>query len=407
MDQQILSNSTNNNSCNDDTQNLSKSSSLQLKNNIENTYINENKHENLINTLGVSKRLGSSVLNELDSRTDAKFKQLLMSNKDNHGEPLPDLTFSERFNITHDSQFKTMESIDMHYSVKFSNRNGNEINDNIYKTPSRKNLQPEQLHSSSIKRLKVTQNLLNTPPPILDITRRIRRLRLRNSLSNNNHNIGGHGARDSHDSRSITNSKIKNTPITKPQKPLKPPSFLIPTITSLNRMKRSDNINDLNSKIKSQKVRVPNKSNNHSNNNNNSNNNSNSGGGGSMNRTTSLNTLYRNRGKEITNREAGGRRIKSTGNVVTNSNDSLSVFERLYKQSTVSRSVSMNNVTNNNISNKNEAISEKKDKITRKNSNSNSQAIKFNRSKTTPGLSDHITSNKNSNVLLKTRPAWR
>ncbi|KAK5773851.1 She1p PWA37_003801 [Arxiozyma heterogenica] len=401
MDQQELFNGTNNK---DDIQELSKHSNLELKKNSGNVYINGNPHDHLINTLGVSKKLGSSVLNELDSRTNAKFEQLFVSN-DDHTESLMDLTFSERFNIAHNSQFKTMESLNSHYCVKFLNPNNNDdnvIDGNIYKTPLKKNLQTEQLQSNSIKRLKTTQNLLSTPPPILDITRRIRRLRLRNSLSNNNNNNNnstvntssnggnsrsGYGLRSNHDSRSIVNSKIKNTPITKPQKPLEPPSFLRPTITSLNKMKRSDKMNDINSKIRPQKIRMQIVSNN---------------------TTATMYSSFQNKDKKIFGEEKSGRRVKSTGNTISNSSESLSVFERLYKQSTVSRSVSMNNVTSNKTIKKHEDMDENNNKIIGKNSNgSNSSTIQFGRSKTTSGLSDHITTNKNCNISLKTRPAWR
>lgn len=393
MDQQRLFDGINNNDDNkNNIQALSRHSSVELEHHTENTYTGDSTHDRLITTLGVSKKLGSSVLNELDTRTNAKFEQLFVSNNDNT-EPLTDLTFSERFNIIHNSQFKAMESLDTHYRVKIPSRHDNDNNDNIYKTPSKKNLQTEQLQSSSVKRLKTTQNLLNTPPPILDITRRIRRLRLRNSLSHNSNNIkinvntissssssssSGYGIHDNYDSRSIVNSKIRNTPITKPQKPLEPPSFLRPTVTSLNRMKRSDKINDINSKIRPLKTRVPTTTNNKT--------------------TTSMNSPFQTKDKEIPDRERSSRRVKSTGNVVSNSNESLSVFERLYKQSTVSRSISMNNVTNDKSTKKNEEINERNNKIAGTYSNdSNPPTIKFGRSKTTSGLSDHI----------KTRPAWK
>ena len=382
------------NSNSNDTQNLIiKHSRPVLKN-------NESTHTHLLNTLGVSKRLGSSVLDELDTRTNEKFEQLLVSNNDHYIEPMTELTFSERFNIAHDSQFKTMESLDTHYSVKYSNSDEDYGNDdNIYKTPSKRNFQPDEIQSNSIKRLRIAQNLLNTPSPILDVTRGIRRLRLRSSLTSNDGsssggNISSLGTRDTHDSRSIVNSKIKNTRITKPQNLLEPPSFLKPTVTSLNRMKRSEKMNDLNSKIKPQKSRVLTTCNNQT-----TNNNSSSSNGG-----RSMNSLIRGKQKENVNKEGSGRRVKSTGNTVSNSNESLSVFERLYKQSTVSRSVSrsvsMNNVTSNSYSDKNE-------KNTKRNLENNSHGIKFGRSKTTSGISDHITVNKNSNTFIKTRPAWR
>lgn len=85
------------------------------------------------------------MLNELNSRTNAKFEQLFVSN-DDRAEPLMDLTFSKGFSIAHNSQFKTMESLDSHYCVKFLDPNNNDdnvIDGNIYKTPLKKNLQTE------------------------------------------------------------------------------------------------------------------------------------------------------------------------------------------------------------------------------------------------------------------------
>ena len=58
----------------------------------------------------------------------------------------------------------------------------------------------------------------------------------------------------------------------------------------------------------------------------------------------------------------------------------------------------MNNVTNDKSTKKNEEINERNNKIAGTYSNdSNPPTIKFGRSKTTSGLSDHI----------KTRPAWK
>lgn len=55
MDQQELFNGTNNK---DDIQELSKHSNLELKKHSINVYINDSPHNHLINTLGVSKKIG-------------------------------------------------------------------------------------------------------------------------------------------------------------------------------------------------------------------------------------------------------------------------------------------------------------------------------------------------------------
>lgn len=384
MDQQGLNNHNNH------LQSISNNESLASSANVTKDSNTSTTNDHLINTLGVSQRLGSSVLDELDSRTNAKYEQLAYHNNGNINDPATNQSFSQRFNISHDSQFRTMESVQTHYTVKFEENEANNTNSSIYQTPSKKNPQQEQLHSNSIKRLKTTQNLLNTPPPILDITRRIRRLRLRNSLV-------GNGAREHHDS-SITNSKIKTTPITKPQKPLEPPSFLRPTFNSLNRMKKSDGSTNLHSKIKPQKLRIPSEE--------------------KTNRTMprSISTLssssFNLRSKmnppvtkpkassQNNNMPASDRRVKSTGS--SNSLEGGSVFDRLYRQSTVSRSSSMNNINNrtkpgasgNDTSNDNN-----------NNSSHKTSKISFGRSKTSSGLSNCVPSDDSKST--KSRPAWR
>lgn len=344
-------------------------------------------NDHLINTLGVSQRLGSSVLDELDSRTNAKFEQLSHHNNNNisNSGNVKDQSFSQRFNISHDSQFRTMESVQTHYTVKFE---GNETNDNIYQTPSKKNSQQEQLHSNSIKRLKTTPSLLSTPPPVLDITRRIRRLRLRNSLV-------GNGVREHHDS-SITKSKIKTTPITKLQKPLEPPSFLRPTLNSLNRMKKSDGSINLHSKIKPQKLRIPSEEKTNR----------------TMPRSSSSSFHLKNKmnppapkpkssSLQDGHTQALDRRVKSTGS--SNSLEGSSVFDRLYRQSTVSRSSSMNNINNHTKpgTSNNDAPNE----LSHSNSNNyKTSKISFGRSKTSSGLSNCVSNDSKS---AKSRPAWR
>lgn len=341
---------------------------------------NNDSNNHLINTLGVSQRLGSSVLNELDSRTNAKFEQLK-----HHNGHQTDQSFSQRFNISHDSQFKSIDSV--HYPVKFENEQNITVNNELYKTPSKRNTQQEQLHSSSIKRLKTTQNLLNTPSPISDITRRIRRLRLRNSLA-------GNGAREHHDS-SISKSKIKTTPITKPQKPMEPPSFLRPTFNSLNRMKKSDGSINLHSKVKPQKLRIPSEENEKA----------------MINKTmprsisASSNLRYKmnppSTKPKITTQDTSkknpDRRVKSTGSTV--SMESGSVFDRLYRQSTVSRSSSMNNINNHTKSNPSN-----NDTLNNHNYINKSSKISFGRSKTSSGLSNQVSNNSGS---TNSRPAWR
>lgn len=377
-------NNNNNNNIINNFNNNNATSANQSYNSNDN---DKTDNKNLISSIGVSQRLGSSVLNELDSRTNVKFQQLSNDMNPINDIETQDESFSRRFNITHDSQFRSMESVQNHYSVKFesendqsmiTSNNNNNNNNEIYSTPSKKNIQQEQLHSSSIKRLKTTTNLLSTPPPVLDITRRIRRLRLRNSLV-------GNGARDHHET-SIINSKVKNTPITKPQKPLETPNFLKPTLTSLNRMKKSQASNNLHSNLKPQKLRIPSseeKKTKKQTNTTRSISVSISNVKNKMNLPSSTGISSTNKGSD--------RRVKSTGSSTIPKSES--VFDRLYNQSTVSRSTSMNNINNHTkpISNVN---------------SSKTSNIKFGRSKTSSTISSNLSSSDSSNSM-NSRPAWR
>ena len=82
-----------------------------------------NNNSNIIETIGVSKRLGNSVLSELDSRATSKFEFLKdqseqQYNGDKNGEPKSDsYDINEFFQAKHDSQFGQMESLDTHYTL--------------------------------------------------------------------------------------------------------------------------------------------------------------------------------------------------------------------------------------------------------------------------------------------------
>lgn len=179
----------------------------------------------IIGQLGVSKKLGSSVVNELDTRADAKFEQLKNDTDEKSNENDPS-TFSNFFQLKHKSQFKRMDSLDTHYASASS------IIPNVPKTPKRQQIDisepriiennvKDDPNTKSVKRFKK----VTASPPVNDITRRIRRLRLRTSLAGNSNN------------NSNSNS-IRNTPLTR-QKPMEPPSqvprFLRPTVNFLNK----------------------------------------------------------------------------------------------------------------------------------------------------------------------------
>ncbi|CCF59527.1 hypothetical protein KAFR_0H01170 [Kazachstania africana CBS 2517] len=287
--------------------------------------------ETLIDNLGVSKKLGNSVLNELDSRTTEKLDEL----KETHTTLAPkedtnETSFEQYFGIKHNLQFNRMDSIGHHYM------------NNIPKTPTKKNLTDQQLQSESIKRQRVEQNSMVKNTPVTEITRRIRRLRIRNSIANNNNSNGN----------SNINS-VRNTPLSKP-KPMQPPSFLRPTLNSLNKIKessRSTSTFDL-----------------------------------SRQKSTTTKTLNTN----SKSKPATTTTYRSTSGLPKSS--SVAVFDRLYKQSTVSRLTSMNNLNDNIKTNAKSVIPPP---TTR-------SKIQFGRSKTSSSLSSNLKDSSSSS-----RPAWR
>ena len=170
----------------------------------------------VLGRVGTSKRIGSSVLHELDSRAGEKLGEL----KTNQGSlPTPTATLAQQFQDAHTSQFNKMDSLDSHYAC-------------IPHTPKRHSETDagrlDSYHNNNIngntnKKLKIPLS-----PPVNEITRRIRRLRLRGSLT------GGNG--NSNQSRTPSQAAVKNTTLTK-QRPMDPPRFLRPTINSLNKHK--------------------------------------------------------------------------------------------------------------------------------------------------------------------------
>ncbi|CCK71508.1 She1p KNAG_0H00930 [Huiozyma naganishii CBS 8797] len=293
----------------------------------------------LIEHTGASRKLGSSVLNELDSRTNAKFQQLRTQSTPLESGEGP--TFSSYFNIQHNAQFEKMDSVNSHYSIhQFTKEN---LPTRAPKTPKTKNIKTEQLTSDSIKRLKSNPNVYGTPPPISEITRRIRRLRIRNSLT-------GTPESSRRNSSPKKTSDVKRTPITK-QEPMKPPSFLQPTKNSLNKIKRSPQVS--------------------------------SGLNNRLNPTTNVPPLGKPAFASKLSKPptTASSRLPGPSKSATLATSPDSVFDRLYKTSTMSRSNSMNNVNGNTKT-----------------------KIHFSRSKTSSSLAKN---GEQSNVPTKVRPVWR
>ncbi|AJQ11827.1 She1p [Saccharomyces cerevisiae YJM1342] len=260
-----------------------------------------NNNSNIIETIGVSKRLGNSVLSELDSRASSKFEFLKdqseqQYNGDKNNEPKSgSYNINEFFQAKHDSQFGQMESLDTHYT--------------LLHTPKRKSQHAiPQDRSDSMKRSRPSRSIPYTTPVVNDITRRIRRLKLRNSLVNGNDIVAR--AR-SMQANSNVNS-IKNTPLSKPKPFMHKPNFLMPTTNSLNKINsahRNTSSSSTASSIPRSKVH----------------------------RSTSIRDLHA-KTKPVERTPVA----QGTNSQLKNS---VSVFDRLYKQTTFSRSTSMNNLS--------------------------------------------------------------
>ena len=217
----------------------------------------------IITTLGYSKKLGTSVLTELDSRTsemlealkeDVSTSGIIGTPSEYAGQTVP--SYGAVFNTIHDSQFQKMDSLDHYYSTFVSSspttaselqrHNRQESGSGTTQTSTgtairhssvppetpRKNPSTSVLESESVKRMKLEDSTVvvpKTPVPISDITRRIRRLRLRNSLMSPSSPSIADESKNSIRYKPLSDSK---------QKSMKPPSFLMPTITSMNRMRK-------------------------------------------------------------------------------------------------------------------------------------------------------------------------
>ncbi|SCU94479.1 LANO_0E06898g1_1 [Lachancea nothofagi CBS 11611] len=196
-------------------------------------------HDQFIDDLGVSQRLGNSVLSELDYRATNKASNLRPGFQDSRNAL--QLREAERFDLKHNTDFQTMESIQSHYAAQKSpaliaqeadQAMVVEENENYEEKPGTPKRESDQnLHSSS-KRMrdkdgKSRDSDVSVYSPVTDITRRIRRLRVKQQNQTPREN------------RSKINS-VRNTPLSGPPPRIsfdnKPQAtFAKPTFTSINR----------------------------------------------------------------------------------------------------------------------------------------------------------------------------
>lgn len=303
-----------------------------------------------IGKVGVTRRIGSSVLDELDERADEKIIELKPEdyNGQNGGYNDRNDKLSKHFQDVHESQFNKMDSLESHY-----------INNSLPQTPKRHVENNDNQASSNSKKIKIP---IPSSPPVNDITRKIRRLRLRNSLTGGNSN----------QSRTPSQAAVKNTPLTK-QRPMDPPRFLKPTINSLNK-----NV-DTQMALKKR---------------------------GSRDAAPRGPTTSRNAQKE--REQFRPPRPPPLPKERRQIPRSQSVFERLYSQTTISRSCSMGNVSVKSHSNgvpsrSREPESNSNTNITSANNSNN--ATRFNEGLNKTKMTRSRTSGSLSSQL--DRPAWK
>ncbi|CAI4056181.1 hypothetical protein SUVZ_02G0850 [Saccharomyces uvarum] len=309
-----------------------------------------NNNSNIIETIGVSKRLGNSVLHELDSRATSKFeflKDQTQQQNDENSNSQPQSgshNINDFFQTKHDYQFGQMESLDTHYMVLH--------------TPKRKSQRAvPQDSSESMKRSRPSHTIPYTTPVVNDITRRIRRLKLRNSLVNGN-DIAARAR--SMQANSNVNS-IKNTPLSKPKPFMQKPNFLMPTTNSLNKINPVHPNAHRNAPFSTSAPAHPRSK---------------------LPKSTPIRDLH--------SKTRPPERIPPAPAASSQLKNSVSVFDRLYKQTTFSRSSSMNNLSLDGSA-----------KST--NASGKSRMVK---SKTSGSLSSHLKQDTTTNTK-NDRPVWR
>ncbi|CEP63824.1 She1p LALA0_S09e03334g [Lachancea lanzarotensis] len=213
-------------------------------------------HNQVISDLGVSQRLGNSVLSELDYR--ANFKACNSISKIHNSGEHDEHRGRDRFQSTHRINFDTMDSIDDHYAAKKASTNDTTLQPNdpnstdlnfkenvaVPATPKRESDGVTQNSSKRMRDLdgRRRDSDVFVHSPVSDITRRIRRLRVRNNSQTPRNN------------QAKINS-VRNTPLN----PINRPSFeshatfAKPTFTSISRetkpgaifskLKKPDNAN--------------------------------------------------------------------------------------------------------------------------------------------------------------------
>ncbi|KAL3241037.1 She1p RNJ42_03129 [Nakaseomyces bracarensis] len=171
--------------------------------------------EVIIDQLGISKRLGTSIFDELSHRaSEANELVHRLDTEEEIREHVPDA----HFNKVHDLNFQNMKSVDTHYSVQLDDQ----------------------------KKKKYKFSPIKRTPEVVEITKKIRRLKLRSSSTLSN---GGSPEKRSH-SNATVESKTNLAP-------LKTPSFLQPTINSMNRARETTTYITSGQKSKIEPLRRP------------------------------------------------------------------------------------------------------------------------------------------------------
>ncbi|CCD22696.1 She1p NDAI_0A05410 [Naumovozyma dairenensis CBS 421] len=418
------------------------------------------QNSNIIDTIGVSKTLGNKVFDELDSRTTLKFQQLREQHNDNNNnDDSNDLTssnFEEFFKSKHNIQFNNMQSLQDYkylYNININEqRQQAEQQQVLPRTPKKQSIDTIISHNDennnnnleSLKRFKTNdstfrtkrRSIVPTATPVSDITRRIRRLRLRTSIANKK-DVSNNDALYSIMNTPLSNAKPLQMSSSIPQPPPNvnvpqhEPTFLKPTINFLNKMKRSEPIfKNLNTHIKSKNPSINSGFSNvrfssapivASSSSTSSSSNSrpavpdNTHTSRTSFRPPKLKQLQRTVPHSASNSILRTKQSYNNNNIATKSSNTKtvpesvsnnrSVFDRLYTQSTISRSTSTNtiklpasstnknrhtNITSSSISNGNTTNSNK------------ISTIKIGRSKTSGTLSSSLSSASSTSSTMNT-----
>lgn len=138
-------------------------------------------NEKIINTIGISKRLGTKVLSELDNRATSLIKDI---NPIIENISVPEYRYADE----HTKNFEMMDSLETHYAASRKLKCDSESITEVTSPMTPKRQKYEQETGISSKRICSSQGNPRDSDsfvfsPVADVTRRIRRLRMNSNMS--------------------------------------------------------------------------------------------------------------------------------------------------------------------------------------------------------------------------------